>query len=270
MSVYSGNTEADIERSLSSLVNQDYPSLEIVLTLDGPISSDLAAVISAADRLVPTVPIRRTIFKKRQGLGPALNAAIHASRGEYLARMDADDESLPDRISSQVKYLEEHADVDVVGCFIEEVTEHRTVHIASVPLTHEGCEKEFIKRDPVLHPTAMFRRRFFEKAGIYPPHICEDMALWLQAMKAGCRFANIPVAKYRMFLDDRFFLRRKNLRWIWWVFRMRLQIAREMEFGPQGYFWALARLSTMLLPQGLLKLAYRHRERFFRLWQPTR
>ena len=263
MSVYAGNTHADIERALLSLARQDYPALEIVLVIDGPVSDQTERAIGRVAASSPQVPIRRLTFATNRGLGPALNEAIRAARGDYLARMDADDESLPERIRVQVEFLEAHQDVDVVGCFIEEVRSGGDVHIASMPLNHESCEKEFVRRDPILHPTAMFRRRFFEKAGLYPPEICDDQALWLSAMKSGCRFANIPSPRYRMYLDERFFARRKDRRWMWQVFLMRLRTAREMRFGIPGYLWAVARLLAMCLPTPLLKAAYRHRHRVF-------
>jgi len=130
-----------------------------------------------------------------------------------------------------------------------------------MPTTHEACVAGFVRRDPIHHPTAVFRRRFFDKAGLYSGERCEDCGLWLAGIKAGCRFGNVDRVLYRMFLDRKFFSRRKSLRWIWWVFVHRLRIIRELDYGIRGYFWAVVRAGVMLLPRPLLKQAYRLRHR---------
>lgn len=256
MSIYYGNTVEEVHRSLESLMVQDYPNIEIVLVVDGPISEGVYQLIQTL-QMKGQFALRPVLLKKNVGLGPALNAAIAFAEGMFLARMDADDVSLPDRFRTQVNYLLAHPEIDVVGCLMEEVMYDGTRHKTEMPLTPNECVKEFARRDPIHHPTAMFRRCFFDKAGEYPNYDGhEDGAMWLAAMKAGCNFANIPEVMYRMFLDKHFFLRRRSFRLIWAGFKLRLRIAHQLGYGMRGYIWSCLRMGAMLLPRPLLRQAY--------------
>ena len=63
-----------------------------------------------------------------------------------------------------------------------------------MPITHEECLELFKKRDCMIHPTVMFRRSYFEKAGLYPEdtYFGEDTMMWAKGFKSGCKFANVP------------------------------------------------------------------------------
>lgn len=264
MAVYWGDTSDNVDRALRSIVQQDYPFLEVILILDGPVCQDVLTVIDDIQKH-NDVEFFVIQLEENQGLGPALNRAILEAKGDFLARMDADDCSLQGRIRTQVRYLIENSKVDVVGCCMEEVFEDGRSQITSVPLTHDDCVQEFCRRDPLHHPTTVFRRRFFQKAGLYPPEFCEDNALWLAGMKAGCQFANLNEPMYRMYLNHIFFSRRRELRWVLPVFRYRLHIVREMGYGLRGYIWAFMRLIVMLQPAWVLKQAYQIRNVVWRL-----
>jgi len=273
MSVYALNGPKEVRRSLESCVKQDYPNIEMVVVLDGKVPETLMETILDIKNNNPSVPFKIIQLEKNSGLGPALNEAIKNSSGDYLARMDTDDYSHPDRISAQMDYLLKHPEVDVLGCCMEEIFDTKnkgTIKtITSMPLTHEECKIEFIRRDPIHHPTALFRKRYFEKAGMYTDKypLDEDSALWLEGMKHGCIFANLAEPKYTMFLTRSFFRRRKSYATISSVFKVRLKIIKEMGYSFKGYFWALFRVLVALLPYPMLKLAYMSRGRFAKLFK---
>lgn len=265
MSVYAGNDAAELKRALESAVRQDYPAVEVALVIDGPVVDEIHQVIDEI-RGSTAVPIRTVSFAVNQGLGRARNQAISIAEGDFLALADADDYSMPDRVRVQVEYLLAHPETDVVGCPIEEVLPSGEVMSAPMPLTHEDCYKAFCYRNPINHPTAMFRRRFFEKSGPYRSDdvLDEDSALWLEGMKRGCVFANIPDAKYRVTIDDKFFLRRKRA--VAMVFKVRKRIISEMGYGFKGYAIAPLRAGFMMLPVSWLRKAYRVKNL---LWKST-
>lgn len=258
MSVYAGNDPIGFKRSLLSIVNQDYSNLEIVLVYDGPVADGIHQVVRETQSNTD-VPIRVISLEVNRGLGPALNAAIEVAKGEFLARMDSDDYSMPDRISSQIKFLIKHNEVDVVGCCMEDNFANGERYILSMPLTHKDCVDAFSWRHPINHPTAVFRRRFFEKAGMYPvdARLDEDSLLWLAGMKSGCIFSNIDEVKYKRFLDKSFFHRRRRMKEIWLTFKNRLKITAELRYGIKGYICAFMRLALLLLPRLIsIKLYY--------------
>ena len=89
--------------------------------------------------------------------------------------MDADDIALPDRFEKQIAYLEAHPEVDMVGGAINEIDENGNDRgkTTRYPCESDLCRAFFAKRNPVAHPTVMFRRSFFEKAGWeYPTPYC--------------------------------------------------------------------------------------------------
>lgn len=268
MCVYSGNGPSELKRSLSSMAAQQYPNIEVNVVFDGPVADELREAVKDVQKNT-AVPINTFQLPHNLGLGPALNQAIKMSKGDFFARMDTDDYSKPDRISAQMAYLLSRPETDIVGCCMEEVFENGAhISVTSMPLTHEACVSEFIRRDPIHHPTAVFRRRFFEKAGFYTDEypLDEDSALWLAGMKSGCIFANIREPKYTMFLTDGFFRRRKSYATISVVFKVRMRIIREMGYGIRGYAWAISRVLVALLPRFALSAAYKIRGRLAELF----
>lgn len=260
VSVYAGNNAEEFKHSLLSITGQDYPHLEIVLVFDGPVPKDIL------DAVEETRKTFRGVFKtlslpENKGLGPALNAAIREAKGEFLVRMDSDDYSYPDRIRAQVEFMLQNQDVDVAGCLMEDVFLNGEHYVLPMPLTHDKCVAAFAWRHPINHPTAVFRRRFFEKAGHYPENarLDEDSALWLSAMKSGCIFANLDAVKYKRSIDDRFFRRRKSFTENFIVLKTRLRIVSQLNYGIKGYMSALTRFLLTILPASVSAGIYRLR-----------
>lgn len=257
MSVYAGNGPAEFKKSLLSMVNQDYANLEIVLVYDGPVSEGIRQTVIDIQSSTK-VPIRVIPLKINLGLGPALNVAIESASGEFLVRMDSDDYSMPGRVSSQVEFLRNHLEVDVVGCLMEDIFVNGERYVLPMPSSHQDCVSAFSWRHPINHPTAVFRKRFFEKAGMYSSdaRLDEDSVLWLAGMKSGCIFANINEVKYIRSLDERFFQRRRNIKENFTVFKIRLKIISELKYGIKGYFYALTRFMLLLLPKFISEKIY--------------
>ena len=264
MSVYSGNISSEFKRSLLSMAVQDYPNLETVLVFDGPVSEDVHQAVTDVQN-ISKCPIRVIPLETNGGLGPALNTAIADAKGEFLARMDSDDYSLPDRISAQMKFLLENPEVDVLGCVIKDTFINGREYVLLMPKKHEDCVTAFSWRHPINHPTAVFRRRFFDKAGLYPINakLDEDSALWLAGIKSGCVFSNINEAKYVRYLDDKFFKRRGKFEELWAVLKMRLRIVSELNYGIKGYLCAFTRFALLFFPRFISNAVYYVRVRLF-------
>ena len=129
--------------------------------------------------------------KSKLGFSASLNVGIDLARGKYIARMDDDDISLPNRLQKEVRFLESHPDVSVVGSWIqifgrEEKEEHR-------PETHEELTIWAIKENPMFHPTVMIRKADMDRYSFRydPAFLTEDYDLWTRMMDK-LKFANIP------------------------------------------------------------------------------
>jgi glycosyltransferase involved in cell wall biosynthesis len=197
MSVYKGESEQYFRGAVESMLAQTLPPDEIVVVCDGPLYEALDQVIlSFADK------IKVVRLKENRGLGQALAYGLQACTHEWIARMDSDDLSDPDRCYKQMTYLAEHPEVDILSGTIGEFNggytdaEEAREAVSSykkLPLNHTDIVRYMKRRNPLNHPCVMFRKSKVESAGGYQPfHLFEDYALWVRMYLDGCVFANLP------------------------------------------------------------------------------
>ena len=138
----------------------------------------------------------------RLGLAGSLNLGLQFAKGVLIARCDADDICLPNRLELQVQYLENHPEVGVLGGTIQIIDNTGCVTGSrTYPLMHADIESSMMLTNAMAHPTIMFRRDLPAQYGFYDPtfRYCEDLELWLRWLNAGIQFANLPdtLLKYR-------------------------------------------------------------------------
>lgn len=133
-------------------------------------------------------------LKTQSGLAVALNTGFNHCLFPLVARMDADDVSLPDRFLLQYRYMQKHPEVDVLGGQVDEYDDDLRNKLASrfVPLFHERILSYAKLRSPFNHPTVMYRKFAIEKIGGYPLLYPEDYPLWGLMAVNGFIFANLP------------------------------------------------------------------------------
>jgi hypothetical protein len=107
---------------------------------------------------------------------------------KLIARMDADDISLPARFEMQRNFLSENPDISCIGCWYQEIDESGN-HLAycRLPIEHEALKRRYSTRAPFAHPSVMYRRNLIETAGFYPTDtiLMEDNAMWGMALRQG-------------------------------------------------------------------------------------
>ena len=142
--------------------------------------------------------IRLVINETNLGLPASLNKGIKLAKAELIARADADDINLPERLARQYEYMRAHPEIDVLGGSIVllDGQGNRCANPLSLPQTHAELERLTFLKTHFHHPTVMIRKRFFTKAGIYDVSFprAQDKELWLRGLRAGCRYANLPDA----------------------------------------------------------------------------
>ena len=145
-------------------------------------------------------PRIRVLHEPRIGIAHALNTGLAHAEGGYIARMDADDISHPERLAEQVATLDAYPEIGVLGtrtAFASSVQESRGMQAFvewqnNILSPHEHYVKRFVDA-PLAHPTVMFRRELVEQFGGYDTGpLPEDHELWLRWMDAGVRFAKLP------------------------------------------------------------------------------
>jgi len=259
MSVYREDKLGRLREALESLYAQNPPA-DIFVQLDGPVAPEI-------ERLLEKEREAGKIFylgvrKENRGLAVSLNELLNEvlKQGyEYVARMDADDISLPGRFEKQYGFMRNHPDIDVVGGAIEEFSDNGTYHkIVRYPLRHNEMFDFFKKRVPLAHVTAFFRRSFFEKAGVYPTSspTNEDTLMWMKGFASGCRFANLSDALVAVRVSPGFFGRRGGWGKAWNDLRDRVRVIRTLGYNFDAYLYALALFFVNISPGWLKKILY--------------
>lgn len=215
LTVYKGDSPRHFMKSVDSLLGQSYSNITIFIGVDGLVEGELLICL---EEISSKENIRIIKFPVNRGLAAVLNdlLSICLKEGlEYIARMDADDISINNRIENQFKFLISHPEVDVVGGRIEEINEQSERNGKSVtyPLTHQECFKFFRYRDPLAHPAVMFRKSFFDKAKGYRNEYRknQDTMLWFDGFMNGCIFANLDETVLLFRVTDDFYKNRRNV-----------------------------------------------------------
>ena len=199
--VYAGDTPDALRLALeSSTVGQSLMPAEVLVVIDGPISAALEAVIDEFEA-GGAVPLTRVRFAENRGLTEGLNAGLERARYDVVARMDADDVSVPDRFAKQWPLVE--AGYDLVGAGMVEFDDDPEVcGVTRIPPVGEANIRSHARtHNPFNHPTMMYRVSRVREVGGYEPFgKMEDYWLGIRMIASGARVENIaePLVKYRV------------------------------------------------------------------------
>ena len=171
-----------LARAVESILSQDHSNLELLLIDDRSTDGAIAALGKDDTRL--------NVFKSRgRGVVDAFNTGFALCRGAYIARMDADDISLPERISCQLEYLADNPLVDIAGCRVDIFSEsgiqgglERYQHWLNSVCEPEQVHQQIFIESPLPNPGLMFRREALQHLGGYRKYQWpEDYDLLLRA-----------------------------------------------------------------------------------------
>lgn len=262
MSVYCTETGKNLDRALRSVWDdQTLKPSQIVLVEDGPIPAELEEIVESYKFTVSEGDGTFSIVKLQEnvGLTKALNAGLKQVKRDLIARMDSDDISEPHRFERQVKYLEEHPEVDIISGSLQEFdAENECLNVRHYPLTHEEAVKYIVKASPFAHPAVMMRRRIFDEGLKYDERyrMSQDIKLWFDALQAGCRFGNIPeVVLY--FRREGDVYRRRSRAKAWNEFQIYMHGIYQMKgLFTTAYRFPIARYLFRNLPPVVVKWIY--------------
>ena len=197
MSVY--NAEKYLSEAIESILSQTFSDFEVILINDKSADESLSIMEEYQKR---DSRIRILNNDVNLGLTKSLNKGLEIARGEYIARMDADDISVPERFQKQVDFLDSHQDYSFVSCIARYIDENgNPEQLRLFPETNEEIYAMMPKVDAVMNPGVMFRRTDIEKIGNYCEdfRVVQDYDLWFRGMAAGYKFYNIqePLVLFR-------------------------------------------------------------------------
>lgn len=234
ISVYKSDDPKFFDRALFSITEmQTIKPDEIVLVVDGPVCEELNRVIEKYERLYSIFHIIR--LEKNGGLGNALKIAVESSKYDLIARMDSDDVSLPTRFEQQLRYFEEHPEVDIVGGDITEFIgdESNIVGKRVVPKSNEEIREYMRRRCAFNHTSVMYKRNAVQGAGGYQDWFCnEDYYLWIRMWLNHAVFANTGSILVNVRVGKEMYQRR----------------------GGWKYFKSEAKLQSFMLKKGVIRV----------------
>lgn len=210
MSVYYKENPKWLDESIKSMFDQTIKPSEFVLVEDGPLTNELYEIVEKYQKEYPKV-FKVINIEKNVGLGPALRKGVEECSNEYIARMDSDDYSIPQRIEKEFEIFEKYPDIGIVGTNVSEFIDSIDNTICNVILPEENEEiiKFSKKRNPFRHPSIMFKKSEVIKAGNYREYyLCEDYDMWLRMIRNGCKCYNIQEICVYMRIGEDFYRRR--------------------------------------------------------------
>ncbi len=259
MSLYKSDILEHVKLATESILNQSYTDFDFFIQYDGNVQTDVD------DYLSNNIDERIHIQKRHEnkGLAYSLNellTIVLSKDYELIARMDADDISMPERFERQVAYMENHLDTDCLGTWAIEIkSDGSEYYKKQMPETHRGCKRQFMVRDCMIHPTVMFRRSFFKKAGLYSldTYFGEDTMMWAQGFASGCRFANLPEYLFRFRMNDDFFSRRRGWKHAIGILSLRWKVNKMLHYPLSAYLSAIAYAGAKMMPTSILNMIYK-------------
>ncbi|MGK7897388.1 MAG: glycosyltransferase [Xenococcus sp. (in: cyanobacteria)] len=260
MSVYNG--ELYLEAAIESILRQTFNDFNFLI-IDDASTDQTSAILKKFSQQDSRIKIITN--KQNKGLAYSLARGVEAAKTAWIARMDADDIAIRDRLEKQINYIEENPETDILGSYALNINDRGEILGArKVPLNHENISR-LIWTNPLIHPTVLFRRSAILEIGSYysktRQRIPEDYQLWFRACAAGLRFANLPEPLiYYRFSDDNFV--RNNLKFLLAHVLIGWQGCWRVKAAPLAYLGVTKPLVLGILPPGLRYLVYNWLKQF--------
>lgn len=202
MSVYNGGEF--LSQSIGSILEQTFRDFEFIIIDDASTDNSWEILNLFAEK-----DNRIRLFRNDKNIGiegfiKNLNYGCKISKGRYIARMDQDDISAPDRLRSQFEFLENDPETFIVGSALERIDKDgNSLGIMQAPLNNEEIRKVMPKKISLYHPVIMFRNEFYEDFYRQKIRYCEDYDLYLRIMTDSLKMANLKECNlYYRVLED--------------------------------------------------------------------
>ena len=183
------NAEAYIGEAMRSVYTQTFSNFELLIIDDGSTDNTASVIRKLADHRT------RLMSQGQEGISSALNLGLQEARGAIIARFDADDICMPERLEKQLHFLHTHPDHVLVGCDAEYIDENgdHLFYFRCIAHDHEEICNILYAACPFIHSAVMYRKEAVIRAGGYSLHThnFEDYLLWTRLVKFGL-YQNLP------------------------------------------------------------------------------
>lgn len=261
MSLYKKEHPDYLRLALDSMINQTVKPDEIVLVEDGPLTDELYEVVKEYKENYFEL-LHIVVNKKNLGLGLALNVGLRFCRNEFVARMDTDDISKPDRCEKQLMRFEQKPKLSIVGSHIDEFVGDKSNVVSQrrVPTTSRAIYEYAKKRSAFNHPAVMYRKSAVLSEGGYADlKRNQDVDLFGRMLFKGHKAENIDEALLWFRSSDELAARRKS-----WE-NTKSYIATIGKFWKMGYssftdyaIVAIAQTGMYIMPVSVQNWVYKN------------
>lgn len=246
MGIY--NCDSTLSESIDSILSQTYTNWELIMCDDGSSDNTLQVAKGYEEKYPKKIKVIQNTENK--GLNYTLNHCAKYVRGEFIARQDGDDLSLPNRLEKQVKILEENSDISIVSSAMIHYDEKGEWGVSDYDIYPQA--KTFPQKTPFAHAPCIIRRDAFEKVKGYSVRRnlirVEDYHLWVKLYAAGYTGKNIKEPLYKM-RDDRNATTRRR-----YIYRLneayvKLIAIKKFRLKKTNYIYVIRPLIVGLLPR---------------------
>jgi glycosyltransferase involved in cell wall biosynthesis len=193
MPVYNPNLSY-LAKSVASILAQTHDNIEFIIVIDSAGTDNDANVLDTLNQFHDDHRMKLFVNDKRANFTCSLNRGLSYAQGEFIARMDCDDVSSPNRIAEQLNFLSDE-DLDITGCWVQEINgEGQVLDCFSPPSQWSELRKYLLFHNPFVHSSILFRRKILETIGPYRTdfELAEDYEFYLRAFSMGFVGANVP------------------------------------------------------------------------------
>lgn len=253
MGVFNQQDFGALEAAVESILNQTYTDFEFLIYNDGS-KEDVTEYINSLQKKDERIQVIGS--RENHGLGYALNRCIEKARGKYLARMDADDISHPDRLRTEVEFMEQNPDYMWCGTNCDIFDTKGKWADGTRPEIPRA--KDYLKYSPYIHPTVMYRASLFDKIVGYSEEKetrrCEDYELFMRLYGMGYKGYNIQQSLLSYFVD-RTNYHSRSIKDSIYEGQIRVRGFRKMGLlWPKGWLYAFRPVASKMLPIGIVRL----------------
>lgn len=254
------NKESIVKLAIDSILNQTYKDFEFIICDDGSNDGTYELVQNLIKKDNRVILIRN---KENRGLAYSLNHCLSIAKGKYIARMDADDISMPNRFEKQVKFLDEHLEYAVVGCNMLYINENGIW--GNRVLAEKPIKKSFLFTSPFAHPTVIMRKEVLNLLNGYKvekiTRRLEDYDLFMRLYANGYKGYNMQEFLYQ-FREDNDAFKRRAYKYRLDEVQVRYKGFKALGLMPKAFLYVIKPLIVGLIPQKLLaKLRKLRREK---------
>lgn len=245
------NCEKTLRRSIDSILAQTFNDWEFVICDDCSADGTLGILREYAECCPDKFVI--LVNEKNSKLSYSLNRCLAVSKGEYIARMDGDDESCPERLQKQVDFLDAHPEYEVVGTAMIPFDEQGEKPIRYA--IEEPVPRDMVGRSPFFHATIMMRKEAYDAVGGYTVSArtvrAQDYDMWFRFFAQGMKGYSLQEGLYRV-LEDGAALKRRTLKTRTYEVQTKLMGYKMLHFPWYVYPRAFKPVIAALMPNVLM------------------